>query len=61
MNLACFLDDLRDVVGVRSTAEMNRDRMLASRDVDDWWWRWKEGLVLGEVRDTERSGHDDKA
>ena len=61
MNLACFLDGLRYVVGVRSTAKMNRDRMLASRDVDDWWWRWKEGLVLGEVRDTERSRHDDKA
>ena len=38
MDFGGFLDCLRDVVRVRSPAEVDGDGMLARSNVDDWGW-----------------------
>ena len=61
MNLAGFLDSLKDVVGVRPKTEVNCNGMLTGRDIDDRRRRCEKSLVLCEVGYTKCGRHDDKA
>lgn len=61
MNLAGFLDCLRDIVRRCAPAEMHCDGVLARGDVDDRRARREESLVICEVRDAEGCGHDDES
>ena len=60
MYLGSLFHGLRDVVRSGASAEVNRDRMLTGRDIDNWRWHWKECFVFCKIGDSEGCGHDDE-
>jgi hypothetical protein len=60
MNLRSLLDSLADIVRGCTAVEVNRDRMLACSDIDEWRRRREQPLILCKVAYAKRGRHDDQ-